>query len=57
MSRRPGGKEVDEATKARIADLYQNTKMSIGWIAAALNVSMGTVRKYKDHWVPQQRLK
>lgn len=49
-------KEVDEATKARIADLYQNTRMSIGSISAALNVSVGTVRKYKDMWIKQTRL-
>jgi len=48
-------KELDEATKYRIADLWQNTKMSIGSIASALKVSNFSVQKYKDLEIPVQR--
>jgi transposase len=41
-------KEIDESVKIRIADLWQNTTMSIGSIASALNVSNFTVQKYKN---------
>ena len=50
------GKEINEEMKKRIADLYKNTRLSQGAIAAALEISPGTVRKYKDYWVPQQHL-
>jgi len=49
-------KELDEKMKRLIADMYQHTNMSMGSIAAALKVSRETVRKYKDYWIPQQRL-
>jgi len=42
-------KEIDDETKDRIADLWQNTKMSLGAIASALDVSTATVQKYKDY--------
>jgi len=48
-------KEINDTTKYRIADLYQNTRMSIGYIADALGVSRDTVRKYKDLEIPAQR--
>lgn len=47
-------KEINEETKRRIADLYQNTKLSVGAIAAALDVSPRTVHKYKDLSRPKQ---
>jgi response regulator of citrate/malate metabolism len=49
-------KEINEETKRRIADLYQNTKMSAGAIAAALGISRDTVHKYKNYWLAQKRL-
>lgn len=49
-------KELSEDTKRLIADMYQHTTMSAGAIADALKVSRETVRKYKDYWIPQQRL-
>lgn len=41
-------KSITEDQKRRIADLYQHTNMSIGAIAQALNLSKGTIQKYKD---------
>jgi len=54
MKQKRKTKEIDEDTKRRIADLYQNTRMSVGTIAAALEISPSTVSKYKDYWVPKQ---
>jgi len=48
-------REIDQSTKYRIADLYQNTRMSIGAIAYSLSVSRDTVYKYKDLEIPIQR--
>lgn len=48
-------KELSESTKYRIADLYQNTRMSIGAIAYNLGISRDSVRKYKDLKIPTQR--
>lgn len=48
-------KEINDIMKYRIADLYQNTKMSIGAIAAALEISRDTIQKYKDLEIPIQR--
>jgi len=48
-------KELDEATKYRIADLYQNTRKSAGAIASLLEVSIFSVHKYKDLEIPAQR--
>ena len=48
-------KELDEATKYRIADLYQNTRKSAQAIADLLEVSRTTVNKYKDLEIPVQR--
>jgi len=48
-------KEIDEATKYRIADLYQNTRKSAGAIGDLLGVSRPTVNKYKDLEIPVQR--
>lgn len=48
-------KEINDSMKYRIADLYQNTRMSIGSIAAALGISRDSVRKYKDLKIPVQR--
>lgn len=42
-------RNLSEKEKARIADLYQNTKMSIGAIASALELSTKTIQKYKDY--------
>ena len=47
-------KEIDDAMKDRIADLYQNTKMSIGAIAHFLEISEGTIRKYKNKFIARQ---
>ncbi len=49
-------KELNEEMKRRIADLYQNTKMSAGAIAAALDISRDTVLKYRNYWIQQKRL-
>jgi len=48
--------EINEEIKRRIADMYQNTTLSVGAIAAALKVSPNTVHKYKDLWLSQKRL-
>jgi len=48
-------RELDEATKYRIADLYQNTRKSAGAIADLLGVNRSTVNKYKDLEIPVQR--
>jgi len=48
-------KEIADETKYRIADLWQNTRMSIGAIASVLRVSNFTVQKYKDLEIPVQR--
>lgn len=56
MASQQQGKEVSEELKRRIADLYQNTKMSQGAIAHFLDISIDTVQKYKDYWTPQQHL-
>lgn len=48
-------KELSEATKYRIADLYQNTRMSISVIAQILEISTFSVNKYKDLEIPVQR--
>ena len=53
--RRINLKEINEATKYRIADLYQNTRMTAGSIAFMLGVSTPTVNKYKDLKIPAQR--
>jgi transposase-like protein len=50
-------KEIDEETKRRIADLYQNTRMSIGAIAHYLEISSGTVSKYKNLQLSQSHSK
>lgn len=50
-------KELTEDKQRLIAELYQKTKMSIGAIAKYLEVSERTVQRYKDLWLPQQRLK
>ena len=42
-------KELTENEKLRIADLYHNTRMSIGFIADALGFCPDTIRKYKDY--------
>jgi transposase len=42
------GKELSEDMKKRIADMYQNTRMSAGAISHFLGVSLNTVNKYKD---------
>ena len=42
------GKELSGAMKNRIADMYQNTRMSAGAISHFLGVSLNTVNKYKD---------
>lgn len=44
--------EIANDTKYRIADLYQNTKMSVGSIASALEVSRRTVQNYKNLDIP-----
>ncbi len=40
-------KEINEETKYRIADMYQNTTLTVGAIAQALRISRRTVVKYK----------
>lgn len=50
-------KPIDMDTKRRIADLYQNTKMSTSAIAHFLEVSVYTVNKYKKiKWPKQTRI-
>jgi len=46
--------EINEDMKRRIADMYQNTTLSVGAIAAALKISPRTVHKYKDLSLPKQ---
>ena len=48
-------REIDDAMKYRIADLYQNTRKSAGAIADILGVCRDTVMKYKDLEIPAQR--
>ena len=48
-------KEINDEIKYRIADLYQNTRMSAGSIASALGICRDTVLKYKDLKIPVQR--
>ena len=49
-------KEIDEDTQMMIAQLYQKTRMSVGSIAKALNISTRTVDRYKRKWISQKRL-
>jgi len=48
-------KEIADETKYRIADFWQNTKMSLSAIASSLEVSTATVQKYKDLEIPTKR--
>ncbi len=40
---------LTEEEKKRIADLYNNTRMSIGAIAEFLNYSTRTIQRYKNY--------
>ena len=47
-------KKINDETIRRIADMYQNTTLSVGAIASALKISARTVNKYKDTWIAKQ---
>jgi predicted transcriptional regulator len=49
-------KELTEQKKRLIAEMWQQSDLSIGAIAAAMKVSRDTVNKYKNQWIGQQRL-